>query len=121
MLVLVLEVFIFLLIRIFDINLYKLWLLKIVAHPSTLCRKLAYPLNLCTPAEDGGRLQIESNSRAVVDIYQRKEVSKTNHKLSAELRVREVDFIRGKLIPLFDNLIWRGGVPPLRNKISRIE
>jgi hypothetical protein len=46
-----------------------------------------------------GMLQIESNNRAVVDIYKRKEVSKANHKLSAELRVREVDFIRGKLIP----------------------
>lgn len=53
-----------------------------------------------------GRLQIESSNHVAVGIYKRKGVSKANHKLSAELRVREAGFIREYLIPLFGNLIW---------------
>nr|YP_009262066.1 LAGLIDADG endonuclease [Chrysoporthe austroafricana]AMX22141.1 LAGLIDADG endonuclease [Chrysoporthe austroafricana] len=51
------------------------------------------------------QLYLESNSQPVV-IYARKKVYKTNHKLSSELKIRDVDFIRQNLIPLFDNLIW---------------
>lgn len=47
-----------------------------------------------------------AGATAPVIIYQRKVVSKVNHKLSAELRIRDADFIRDKLIPLFGNLSW---------------